>query len=382
MAAIQQKGRHGMKLYRRGEVWWVSVYNGSSRRRVSTGEREYSRAVEAARRIAAPLLMEKQADRIEAAALAAGRLRGESARLQGEALAWSEVWERLAKGESRLGKARAASTLADYRKRWEGFAAAMSRRGFERPAAVPEKEAAAWVASHGPRSRVVCHQVLSMAYRAAGLPCPAGKRPRRPASEVVHRDPLTVEEVRSLLQAPEKVRRASGGRMLSPEYRTLLMLLVYTGLRLGDAARLECGQVSLESGILSRRAGKTGAELRLPLHPALLEELRRVITPQSPPDAPVMPSLAAMEPGSLSHRITALMAAAGIERRPGRHCAHCLRTTFAAMCAEGGVPLGVIQGWLGHASQEVTRVYARVEDMRARRAALGRLPDFTAPPPN
>ena len=42
--------------------------------------------------------------------------------------------------------------------------------------------------------------------------------------------------------------------------------------------------------------------------------------------------------------------------------------------AEAGVPLAVIQSWLGHTSPMVTRIYARVEDMRAKREAMSKFP--------
>jgi len=370
-----------MRLYRQSPSgpWWLTHGDGPRRVRVSTGERDYDRAQEAARRILAPLLLDAQAARVEAAAATARGLRAEASAMRGAGLSWDDAWERLASSESRWGRPRAASTLADYRARWGRYADAMQALGHERPADVPERDAAAWVASHGARSRVVCWQVLGMAYRACGLPSPAGRRPRHPASEVTHRDPLTADQVAALLDEPRRWRAAHPSARLSPEYGLLLRVLVYTGLRLGDAATLRVGQVDLAEGVVARRAGKTGAELRLPMHPDLLYAVRDAIPQGAPPDAYIMPRMAALylsPHDALTRRITALMSSAGIPRAPGRHCAHCLRTTFAAMCAEAGVPMGVIQGWLGHASQEVTRIYARVEDMRARRAALAKLPAF------
>ena len=77
---------------------------------------------------------------------------------------------------------------------------------------------------------------------------------------------------------------------------------------------------------------------------------------------------------ALTRRIKRLFKMARITGEPQQYCAHCLRTTFASICAENNVPLAVIQSWLGHTSQEVTRIYARIEDMRAKKKALERFP--------
>ena len=36
----------------------------------------------------------------------------------------------------------------------------------------------------------------------------------------------------------------------------------------------------------------------------------------------------------------------------------------------------VIQSWLGHSSPTVTRIYARIEDMRVKRLALEKFPEL------
>ena len=59
-----------------------------------------------------------------------------------------------------------------------------------------------------------------------------------------------------------------------------------------------------------------------------------------------------------------------------QYCAHCLRTTFASICAENQIPLPVIQSWIGHSSPTVTRIYARIEDIRVKRLALEKFPEL------
>ena len=368
-----------MRLYRQNGKgpWWVTAGRGVSRIRQSTRETDYDLALVKAKEIVAPAMLRDEAERVVAAARAASRLRGEAGRMEGARLSWEEAWGRLDR-VGRRGRARAESTWRDYRGRWECFRKAMEGKGHGAPGAVPEADARAWLLSLGARSQVVCHQVVGMVYRACGLVPPLGARPRRPPSEVLHREPLTLEQVRALLAACDAAASRASGTRISAEYRPLLLTMLYTGLRLGDAATLTAGMVDLGAGCLERRAAKTGRVVRFPLHPALLAELVP-LAQAAAPEGELFPTLAAWHRAghkALTKQVHRLMEAAGVKGEPGQFCAHCLRTTFASMCAERGVPLGVIQSWLGHASQEVTRIYARVEDMRAKAAAIARLPEF------
>lgn len=359
-----------MKLYLRNGTWWVTFGSGGSRVRKSTGETDYDAAQAAARRMTAPLHLETQAERIEAAARSAGRLREKAAESRASSHTWESAWQAFAATESARGGERAPATMRTYRTQWDRFAAAMKARHFDRPCTVTAAAAAEWLATRGQCSRFLAHVAITLAFRAAGIPPLGVPAPRWNPAHARHREPLTAEQVAALLAAAR-----------GTPYHTLVLILAYTGMRLGDAATLTVEQVDFEEGAICRRAHKTGAELRLPIHPALLDELRRAIPADAAPGAFVLPRLAASYAKnyqSISARIAALMATAGIPKVPRVYCTHCLRTTFASICAENGVPLGVIQEWLGHASQEVTRIYARIENMRAKRAALAKLPDFTA----
>lgn len=369
-----------MKLYRRGGVWWVSHGTGAGRLRQSTGEADYQKAQDKAREICAPAMLRSQASRIEAAARQSASLRAAAAEAEGRGVTWEEAWRRFPRC-GRGGEERGKGTMDDYARRWRSFAGEMALRGFARPGDVPREAAREWLLSRGARARVYLHTVLGAVYRACGLEPPFGERPRRKAGAVVHRQPLTREQVRALLEACDAAAARRDAPRISPEYRPMLLTMLYTGLRLGDAATLTAGMVDVEGGWLERRMAKTGRAVRFPLHPALLAELAPRAEAAGE-GGELFPDLAQIQrhgQGGLSKQIHRLMRAAGIldgAHAPGEFCAHCLRTTFASMCAERGVPLGVIQSWLGHASQEVTRIYARVEDMRAKAAAIARLPDL------
>jgi integrase len=70
-------------------------------------------------------------------------------------------------------------------------------------------------------------------------------------------------------------------------YRTLIALLAVTGMRVGEAISLDCGDFDAAKGLLTIRNGKFGKSRALPLHPttvtALGEYLSRDDRPRRPP---------------------------------------------------------------------------------------------------
>jgi integrase len=75
-------------------------------------------------------------------------------------------------------------------------------------------------------------------------------------------------------------------------YRTLIALLAVTGMRIGEAISLDCGDFDAASGLLIIRNGKFGKSRALPLHPstvtALGEYLGRGDRPCRPPNTPAL----------------------------------------------------------------------------------------------
>jgi len=83
---------------------------------------------------------------------------------------------------------------------------------------------------------------------------------------------LNDEELRSLISAARTVspRRAQRGRTLE----TLIGLLASTGLRSGEALRLDRADVDLVEGILQVRRTKFRKDRQVPVHPTMLAVLR------------------------------------------------------------------------------------------------------------
>lgn len=204
-------------------------------------------------------------------------------------------------------------------------------------------------------------------------------RATRPAPRgSVERRPLSAEELRALLDAAE----ARG-----PDWRRLLLVGLYTGLRLGDAVALDWRAVDLAGSWISATPHKTartsGARVRVPIAPALAEELAR--TPQGRRRGPVAPEVeeyARTHAGGAQDALAAIWRAAGVEawernaggRRVSVAGFHALRHTYVSLCADAGVPLAVVQEVVGHASERMTQRYYHAGDDALRRAAAA-LPD-------
>jgi integrase len=102
----------------------------------------------------------------------------------------------------------------------------------------------------------------------------------------------------------------------------------------------------------------------------------------------VCPALASQyidNPSKISRDFSAVLDRLGIERekkvagRSRPHVfkdLHSFRHSFVYLAAESGIPLAVVQGIVGHASQRMTELYANHATDKAKMEAVKRLPDF------
>lgn len=237
--------------------------------------------------------------------------------------------------------------------------------GIETVGQLTSRHAEAFLALHGAgRYASNAHIVLRRWFGQLGAhpnPWEPELRPKVSANSGRHREALTMDEVARLLDYADTMCKA-------PDMPTFVRFLLYTGLRLGDAATARVSDVDFTEGMLRKRTSKTGRVVEFPIHPDLLPRLRRE-GEYLFPDA-----CHAYRHGTLTGRFKRIFRRLDFGGEPGEHCAHCLRTTFASICARNGVPLPVIQSWLGHSTAAITRIYARVEDREAKRAAMASFP--------
>lgn len=183
--------------------------------------------------------------------------------------------------------------------------------------------------------------------------------PRKRLDTHVRRS-LTPEEIAA-------IRAAATG-----EDRALIEIGLRTGLRLGDACRLDWSAF-MANGVLDVVTGKTGAEVVLP-SAGLLAALAEAGFARKA-SGPVLPRTAAAYksgksgPTIVSDRVGRVFEAAGVARTVkasgwGRARAetgfHSLRHTFVTRAIEAGVPAAIVRAIVGHSTAAMTDRYSHV----------------------
>ena len=197
------------------------------------------------------------------------------------------------------------------------------------------------------------------------------------------RKPFTAEEV-------AKLREASP----CEEWRGLILVAAFTGLRLGDAARLSWSAVDLETKRISLIPSKTKRkkrEVRIPIQPDLLAFFEGVTITSEDPAAPVFPTLSNLPVNSgtgLSTTFTKIMDKAGVDRgkasrelKEGETAGrvthekgfHSLRHTFTTWLRAAGVSEEDRMALTGHSTRDSHAIYSH-SDEGALRDAIDKLP--------
>jgi integrase/recombinase XerD len=144
--------------------------------------------------------------------------------------------------------------------------------------------------------------------------------------------------------------------------RTLCMTLAYAGCRLSEALALTADRVDLSAGVLifeTLKKRRTGIYRAVPVPPALLDTIDMVhgireaqVCRDKGRDTRLWP-WSRMTGWRAVH---AIMAEAGIA---GPHASpKGLRHGFGVAAVSAGIPLNLVQKWLGHAQLSTTAIYA------------------------
>jgi integrase len=196
-----------------------------------------------------------------------------------------------------------------------------------------------------------------------------------PTTDSATRSPFSPGEVRRMMaKAP------------SQDWKGAILLGAYTGLRLGDCARITWGKVDLAAATLTIIPTKTkrkGIEVKIPLAAPLREFLESHPIADDP-KSPVFPSLADIAVSGkkgLSMTFGRLMDAAGVSRGEKRQSGmhergfHALRHTFTSWLANAGVAPEVRQAMTGHLDSDSHKLYTHHELARLQ-GAIERLPEL------
>ncbi|QCI63952.1 tyrosine-type recombinase/integrase [Phreatobacter stygius] len=163
---------------------------------------------------------------------------------------------------------------------------------------------------------------------------------------------LTADERARFLRAAWSCPRA--------DLRALCLLLVHTGCRISEALALTAASIEPASGFIAVRSLKKRKRVivirEVPAPPDLLRELATVhALDDGPKDRRLWP-LSRSRAWSL---VKQLMREAGIAEGP-QATPKGLRHGFGVHAIQSGIPLNLVQRWLGHARMETTAIYLQV----------------------
>jgi integrase len=200
-------------------------------------------------------------------------------------------------------------------------------------------------------------------------------------SDSQDRKPFTVEEVAQLINAAP-----------CDEWKGLILMGAFTGLRMGDAARVQWTSINLEKKMITLMPTKTRKKktlVSIPINPDLLAYLSSVIISEDSPEAYVFPKLSRLGIGDragLSRGFVAIMEAAQVSRgKPSRVIAeddddepkgkgrityergfHSLRHSFASWLRAVGVSEEDRMALMGQTTREVHAKYSHIDEKNSK----------------
>lgn len=197
---------------------------------------------------------------------------------------------------------------------------------------------------------------------------------------------LSREQVAALLRAVQL-----------PRYRAVLGLIYHTGLRVGEAVRIErrdFRDTSTDHPRLHVRCGKGGKDRFVPLAPAMVEALRAWWKTHRHPaflfPGPSRGWRERAQPAEAAQHATTHLSVSAVQNTfrlarataglPAAATVHTLRHCYATHLLEEGVSLRLISQYLGHASLETTLIYTHLTPLNEARtrAALAVLQQAVA----
>jgi integrase/recombinase XerD len=272
----------------------------------------------------------------------------------------------------------AGNTLLSYRRDLRRYAAIV---GAERPLpSVTEADVASFVAvlregseGHPPvkassaaRSLVAVRGLHRYAVREGWVPDDVSREVRPPALPRALPKAITVDEVKSLIDAA-----AFDQTPLSLRDAALLEVLYGTGARISEAVGLDVDDLDVEAGAV-RLYGKGSKERVVPVGSYALAAVSAYLVRARPALASGgrgTPALFLNARGGRLSRQSAWTVLRAAAEKAGLRAAvspHTLRHSFATHLLDGGADVRVVQELLGHASVTTTQVYTLVTVDRLR----------------
>ena len=351
-----------------------------------------------------------------------------------------EVWLEYLKSPNRNELAKA--TLDSKRTVWMGFAKWMEHSYLPvsdlagvTPDMIAEYLAClrAEVCASTYNSRVcILREIFHVLSRKAGIEEDPWEGVRLRPDDSHSRRELTMDELKRLLKAAAAVgseELSAKSEELNNEWYMLILIGIYTGLRLGDCCQLDWSQINLSQQVIQLVPSKTRRHhqrmVTIPIHQALGDALlesaecrvrsaersaecgaqsaenhaapnsalgtqHTALTPHAALrtlhfSGPVLPHIAEMYGRTrwqVSQKLSRIFKRANIttsvkiggrRNKTPEATFHSLRHTFVSFAANAGVPLHIVQSIVGHESTAMTRHYYH-ENIVALKSAVDAIP--------
>jgi integrase/recombinase XerD len=168
---------------------------------------------------------------------------------------------------------------------------------------------------------------------------------------------------RKYLNAAERRRFLKAAQRAPLEVRAFCLVLHWSGGRISEVLALTPAAIDIESGVASihtLKRRRPGVVRQVPLPDYVLRELNRILGVREQQRDPALRTQRVWRFSRTTawRYVKTVMAAAGVIGAPAMPKG--LRHSFGVNAIESGIPLHLLQRWLGHATLRTTAIYTDV----------------------
>ncbi len=199
-------------------------------------------------------------------------------------------------------------------------------------------------------------------------------------SEKQSREAFTVDELNLIFEKADDF------------IRPIFSIGICTALREGDICLLRKDELDLKENLIRKRTRKTGAVVEIPIITASFRDYLLELESKSGSSEYLLPDHAKMyqeNPSGVSYRVRNFLENSvgikttreirGRSRKVSVKDVHSLRHTFCYLAGLQNIPLLIVKAVAGHMNEEMTALYQRHSDLKAKRSELAKMPDFLGP---
>ena len=168
---------------------------------------------------------------------------------------------------------------------------------------------------------------------------------------------------RKYLTQQERILIEKAAEKFPREVRTLIGILIFTGCRISEALALTSDRVDFDEGVIvfeSLKKRQKGIYRAVPVPPRMLDMLNLVHSVRQTQEGGKRKNKAQLWTYSRAtawRRVKEVLDVAGIEQST-KMSPKAFRHGFGVAAVSAGIPLNLVQRWLGHAQLTTTAIYA------------------------